>query len=68
MTQFLDNVVARLPVSVRPYAKALVPLAVGVALVAADLTVSAVEVAELKTLAISVVTSLLVLATRNIGS
>lgn len=68
MQKFLDAVVRRLPESLRPYAKALIPLTVGVAVVVQDLVISAAEVAELKTLAITAVTSLLVYATRNIGS
>ena len=68
MQRFLDNVVALLPESVQPYAKALVPLAIGAALAIEDLTISAVEVGELKALAIAAITSILVYATRNIGA
>jgi hypothetical protein len=67
MQKFFDLVVSKLPVGLQPYAKALVPVSVGVVLVAQDLVISAQEVAEVKTLAISAVTSLLVLVTRNIG-
>lgn len=68
MQKFLDAVVGKLPVALQPYAKSLVPLALGVVVVAQDLVVSVEEVAELKTLAVSAATSVLVYAVRNIGN
>lgn len=68
MQKFLDAVVGKLPVALQPYAKSLVPFSLGVVIVVQDLTVSAVEVSELKTLGLAAVSSLLVLFTRNIGN
>lgn len=67
MATFLENVVGKLPVSVQPYAKAVVPLVLGVVAAGQDLAFDAVEVDELKVLAWSVVTSVLVLAFPNLG-
>lgn len=67
MQKFLDLLVSKLPTGVQPYAKALVPLAVGAVLVAQDLTISVTEVNELKTLGIAAFTSLFTLLVRNIG-
>lgn len=67
MQKFFDLVVSKLPGGVQPYAKALVPVTVAGVLVLQDLTVSVEEVAEIKTLALGAVTSVLVYAFRNIG-
>lgn len=66
MNKFLTAVVSKLPLSVQPYAKALVPLVLGAFLVAQDLVVSVEEVDTLKTLAGAAVVSLLVLAFPNV--
>lgn len=61
MTKFLDNAIRKfIPRPYRRYAKAFVPTIVAAAAAAQDLTVSAVEVHEIKTLAVGAATSLLV--------
>lgn len=68
MNKFFTALVSKLPVSVQPYAKALVPLAIGAVLVLQDLTVTVQEVDSLKTIAGSVAVSLIVLVVPNLGS
>ena len=68
MNRFLTALVAKLPASLRPYAKALVPLGVGAAAVAQDLVIDAQEVDDLKTLAAAAVVSLLTLAVPNVDA
>lgn len=67
MTKFLTALVAKLPARVQPCAKALVPTALGAAIAIQDLTVTAVEVNEMKVLVGAAVTSLLVAALPNLG-
>lgn len=66
MNKFLENVVAWLPYSVQPYAKSLVPVVVAGAVAVQDLTVSAVEVSEVKTLAVGALTSIVVALIPNL--
>jgi hypothetical protein len=66
MVPVLDALVARLPLSLQPYAKALVPAAVAaVAAVSSWLVSGAFDGAELWTALGGAVTSILVYATRN---
>lgn len=66
MTKFLTSVVGRLPRPCRKYAKAFIPALVAGAVAVQDLTVSAVEVNEIKALAVGAVASLLVGVTPNV--
>lgn len=66
MSQFLEAVVGKLPLSLQPYAKALVPSVLGALLVVQDLVVSIGEVDELKTLGGAALLSLLVLIFPNL--
>ena len=68
MQKFLDAVVAKLPVSLQPIAKSLVPVTLAAAVVVQDLVISAEEVAELKVLAAGAVTSIVVYLIRNISN
>jgi hypothetical protein len=67
MTKFLEALVAKLPAPLQPYAKAIVPLAFGAAVIVQDLTITVAEVNELKVLAFSVAYSLAVLAVPALG-
>ena len=68
MNRFLTALVAKLPKRVRPYAKAIVPLGVGAAVIAQDLVIDAQEVNDLKTLVAAAVVSLLTLAVPNVDA
>lgn len=68
MSQFLEAVVGKLPLSLQPYAKALVPSVLGALLVVQDLVVSVEEVDELKTLGGAALLSLLVYVFPNLKS
>jgi hypothetical protein len=66
MTAFLNTLIRKfVPKRLRRYAKAFVPTLVAAAVAVQDLTVSAVEVNEVKTLAVGALTSLLVAAVSN---
>lgn len=67
MNKFLEAIVSKLPYSLQPYAKALVPLALGAFIVVQDLVISVEEVDELKTLAVAAVVSLLTYSFPNLG-
>lgn len=67
MNTFLENVVAKLPKKVQPVAKAFVPTGVAAAVAAQDLAFSAVEVNEIKTLAIGAIASVLTYLIPNLG-
>ena len=67
MQGFLEAVVARLPRRLRPIAKALVPLAVAVAIAGQDLVIDAAEVDELKVVAAGAVVALLTYLVPNLN-
>ena len=66
MSRVLDSLVARLPASVQPYAKACVPVVVAAVALLGDLIATgAVDPSGLRTAAVGAATSLLVLAIPN---